>query len=113
MNEAAATVRNRRLAVRRPSKRTVKSTCRRGMFDFGTNLALTILDVSETGISMLVKERLDPHQQVTFTLEGVSHRRPLRHTARVVWCMETTDQKFCVGFRFDKRLPWAEMGKLA
>jgi hypothetical protein len=113
MNEAAATIHNRRLCVRRPSKRTVKSTCRKGLFDFGTNLALTILDVSESGICMLVKERLDHNQQVTFTLEGVSHRRPLRHTARVIWCMETADQKFCVGCRFDKRLPWAEMGKLA
>jgi hypothetical protein len=74
---------------------------------------MTILEVSETGIRLLVNERLDLDQPVAVTLEAVNHRRPLRHTGRVVWCMETADQKFCVGLCFDKRLPYADLNKLA
>ena len=109
MNQTTTQVRNRRITLRRRPKRNVKSTCRKGTLDLGPNLAITVLDVSQTGIRLLTKEKLDSNQEVAVTLEGVHHHRPLRHAARVIWCMETADQKFCVGLCFEKRLPYGEL----
>jgi hypothetical protein len=80
--------------------------------DLGPNLALGLLDISETGVRMVVKERLSEKEEISLALEGPSHRQPLRRVARVVWCLETAEQTFCIGALFDKRLLYADLGKL-
>jgi hypothetical protein len=109
MSQTTNQVRNRRITMRRRLKNCIKATCRKGVLDLGSNLALTVLDVSQTGIRLVIKEKLDFNQVVAVTLEGAHRRRPLRHTAKVAWCMETADQEFCVGLCFEKRLPYAEL----
>ena len=113
MSQTTSQVRNRRITLRRRPKRTVKTTCRKGTLDLGLNLAVTVLDVSETGVRLVTKEALDVDQQVAVTLEGAHHKRPLRYTAKVVWCMETADHQFCVGLCLEKRLPYGELIRLS
>jgi hypothetical protein len=84
------------------------------MLDLGANIAVSLLDVSESGVRMLVKDRLDFGQELTVYLESVSSRRAERLAARVIWCVETAGQKqYVVGVRFDKRLQYTEWQKMS
>jgi hypothetical protein len=103
---------NRRIHLRRRPKGSAKSTCRRGSFDLGKNLALRVLDVSEGGIRLVVRENFDLDQEVTVTLEGPNHSRPLRIAGRVIWCVATAASEHCIGIQFDKRLPYMDLQKL-
>jgi hypothetical protein len=92
--------------------RSVKATCRKGTLDLGPSLALAVLDLSETGVRLLLSQLLEPRQEVTITLEGPNHRRPLKFVAHVMWCLETADQKFVAGMQFEKRLGYMNLHKL-
>jgi hypothetical protein len=98
--------------MRRLPKCSVRVTCRKGTLDLGKSLALGVLDISETGIRLLVSEPLNSDQEVAITLDSINHLRPLRIIGRVVWCMETANKQYCTGIRFDKRLRYMEVTKL-
>ena len=85
MTQPAPTVRNRRNERRCPPKRSVKVTCRKGALGLGPNLALSLLDVSETGVRLIVKEELKARQEVEITLLGIGQQRPLQVMGAVVW----------------------------
>jgi len=76
--------------------------------DLGANLALALLDLSETGASMSVKEAMEPGREVTVGLEGQSHPRPVVCVGNVVWCKPAAGGVFTVGITFQKRLPYGE-----
>jgi hypothetical protein len=105
-------IKNRRIHSRRCPKRGTKATCRLGTLDLGPNLVLALLDVSETGVRLLLREPVGAAKEVTVTLEGSHHRRPLRLTGRVAWCLATAEGGHCVGVQFERRLPYAECLKL-
>jgi hypothetical protein len=100
-------------ARRRAPKGNTKATCRRGVLGLGPNLALAILDVSEAGIRLRVRELLEPGQEVEIGLEGLANSRPLRVPASVVWCVPTAEGDYCVGLQFDRRLTYADLHMLA
>jgi PilZ domain len=103
----------RRLAGRRRPKSWTKAKCRKGSLDLGSEINLGILDLAETGVRILASERLENDQEVTITLGTPTHLRPLRVVGRVVWCVETLDNTYCVGIRFRTRLPYPDMTKLS
>jgi hypothetical protein len=103
---------NRRAARRFPPRGKVKVTCHRGSSDLGASLAIGLLDVSESGARLLVRTALERDQEVSLTLEGMGHLRPLKITGRIVWCLPTATGQFCVGTRFDKFLPYRELTKI-
>jgi hypothetical protein len=100
-------------ARRSPAKAGCKVSCRRGSMGMGPNLALAILDVSETGIRLRVREALQPRQEIEVGLEGLGHARPLRLSAQVAWCVATADDFYCIGARFQNRLTYQDLNKLA
>jgi hypothetical protein len=104
---------NRRLERRRRPKNLTKATCRKGTLDLGSNIILAILDIAETGVRLVIREQLAPNQEVAVTLESPGHLRPLRVVGQVAWCVQTHDGNFCVGIRLSKRLPYADVDKLA
>ena len=108
MTEPASPGRNRRLAQRRPAKNRVKIVCRRGALDLGPNLAVAILDVSETGARFIVKDALQTGRDVSISLEGQSTLRPIPRVGSVAWCVPAADGNFCVGVNFQKRLPYRD-----
>jgi hypothetical protein len=103
---------NRRVFPRRAPKRKPKISCYKGALDLGTNLALSLLDISESGVRLLIKSGLDPGQEVNLSLEGITHKRPLKATGKIVWCVAAQDGSFCVGIRLEKYLPYQEISKL-
>jgi hypothetical protein len=75
-------------------------------------MTLAVLDLSEKGIRLVVKEALRPAQVVTLNLEGPNHPRPLKFMAKAVWCVETAEHTFCVGLQFEKPLPYMDLHKM-
>jgi hypothetical protein len=75
------------------------------MLGLGKDLCLAILDVSETGIRLLVKSAVTKGDEIEVELLGVNHRRPLKALAQVVWCIPGT---FCLGAQFRRRLSYAD-----
>jgi hypothetical protein len=103
---------NRRLSARRRPRRASKVVCFRGTLGLGLNLALEMLDLSDRGIRLRVKEPLDVHQEVEIHLTGLSHRRPVKVPAEVVWCVEAADGSYCIGAHFHRGLPYADLQQL-
>jgi hypothetical protein len=95
---------NRRATVRRNPRPRIKVLCYKGALDIGQNIAVSLLDVSESGVRMIVKMALDLNQQITFSLQGPIQYRPLSSTGRVVWAVPTADGNCCIGVRLDKYL---------
>jgi hypothetical protein len=98
---------------RRTPNGSSRVVCRRGSLGLGTNLALGILDVSETGIRLRVREALEPRQEIEVSLEGAGHVRPLVLRAEVIWCAATADGFYCMGAQFQRRLSHADLQILA
>jgi hypothetical protein len=103
---------NQRLARRLPAKTSSKIQATRNWLGLGPNIALQILDLSESGIRLLVREAMEVGREFEITLEGPGSR-PARHLARVIWCVAAQDNTFVVGARFDKYLPYPELLTLA
>ena len=103
---------NRRASYRRLVRRGVRVTCQRGDLGLGPDLALALLDLSENGARLAVKEPLQPGEEVELNLEGIWHRQPLRRLANVSWCAPKGDGRLEIGVRFQKGLPYAELSQL-
>jgi hypothetical protein len=103
---------NRRRTFRRRPRKITKVACFKGALGLGPNLALDLLDVSERGVRLRVKEPLELHQQVEVHLTGLGHRRPVKVPAAVVWCVEAADGSYCIGAHFEKGLPYADLQQL-
>lgn len=95
---------NRRRSPRRPAKLSLRVTCRPSGSYAGKNLALCLLDVSETGVRILLTRELEPGQEVSVTVDSPNHAKALKLVADVVWSLEAADGNHCVGLRFHKRL---------
>jgi hypothetical protein len=106
-------VKKQRLSLRSRPKSWTKCICRKGTLDMGRNIAVALLDVSETGLRLVVGEQLAVNQEVSIALETPSHARPLRITGKVVWCLPMADNNFCLGIRFNQCLAYLDISKLA
>ena len=107
MAEPPPSRKNRRRSLRRLPKSRVRVTCRRGGLDLGPNLAVSVVDLCEGGIRLVVMEALEPGRDVSIGLEGQTHSRPTLHIGKVVWCLPTADGVFWAGVRFEKGLPYS------
>jgi hypothetical protein len=113
MIEQALAAKNRRRSQRRQPKRASKVFCYRGALGMGPNLAVEMLDISEGGIRLRVKEPLCEGQPVLIQLAGLGHRAPLKVMAVVVWCVPAADGSQCVGAHFEKSLRYGDLQLLA
>jgi hypothetical protein len=98
---------NRRSATRHRPRGGSKVSCATGKFGLGPNVAVSVLDVSETGIRLIVKVPLPVGGEVEVGLEAPADRRPTPVPAEVAWCLPTADGNFCVGARFARTLKYA------
>jgi hypothetical protein len=83
--------------------------CRRGTFGLGSDLTIAILDLSETGIRLLVRDSLREREPIELSLTGPGQGRSLKLLASVIWCVPAADGTYCVGARFEKALRYMEL----
>jgi hypothetical protein len=111
MSEPEPPSRNRRRTLRRKATRRARVACHAGPFGFGPNLALSLLDVSESGACVLLSAPLEPGKEVEVHLTGPGQVRGLRVAATVTWC-RAADGGHCAGLEFHRSLRYADMLQL-
>jgi hypothetical protein len=112
MAEKDGSQKNRRAFRRHSPRGKPKIALYKGSLDLGANLAVRLLDVSESGVRLLARAALDPPQEVTLTIEGMGHLRPIKTTGKVVWCVPADDGAYCMGIQFFKYIPYADLTRL-
>jgi len=101
----------RRIARRRPLKKGVAISLRKGTLGLGPNLAAGGEELSLDGVQLRVKCELKRGDEVEVGLTGVGRSRPTLLTANVRWCREDEGTgTFLIGAKFRRRLPYADLG---
>ncbi len=104
---------NRRGSCRLPPRGNLRVICRKGALDLGPNLAVQLLDLSETGVRLLVMEALPPGQEVSVGLESAASGRRVQRVGAVAWAVPVAGGGCCVGLRLEKRLAYADLDYFA
>jgi PilZ domain len=110
--ESVTNVKNRRAFIRRGTRGKAKVACFKGSFDMGPNLAVSIANLSEAGINLLLKVELAKGQDVTLLVEGREHNRPLKVHGKVIWSVALEKDLFRVGVRLNSHLRYQEIIKI-
>jgi hypothetical protein len=109
MSETQPTARKHKYrAPRRPPKRSTKVRAYRNGMGFGPNIGIGVLDISETGVRLSLKEELPVGREFELTLEGPGSR-PVRIHGRVVWIIKAEDGTYAMGASFEKSIAWADV----
>jgi hypothetical protein len=103
---------NRRRSQRRAARKTVKVECRQGAYGFGPNLTLKPLDLSDTGVRLLVAEAIEVLSEVEILIDGYGMKGSIKRVGTVRWLVESTAGTFCIGVEFQKRLPYRDWQNL-
>ncbi len=113
MSEAGSGQRGGRLIRRWQPRRQTRIACHRGMSDLRPDVALALLDLSETGARLVAREALEPGQRVYLVLEEPSGGRTARRQGMVAWSVPAADGTHCVGIKLLRRLGPEELRDLA
>jgi Tfp pilus assembly protein PilZ len=100
---------NRRDSYRRRSKSEVRLSCRR-VADHA-ELAVALLDASQTGLRLVVREELAKGEEVVVTLTGPDCPS-VELPARVIWSVPEADDTWTIGVRIHERLPYLALIRL-
>ncbi len=112
MNQRDPNLSNRRRSRRSGVRGQARVECRKGSLGLGPNLAVTGLDISETGIRLILKATLEIGQEVEIVLSGLGLNRPLKRPGKVVWSLALEDGRWCAGVSFEKALRYADVQNL-
>jgi hypothetical protein len=104
--------RDGRRARRHAGKGSTKVHCYGNALGLGRNIAAALLDVSETGARLLLKQVVAVGKEVEVNLEGQTGVSA-RHVARVVWVVPAEGGLFCVGCEFLKPVAYSALLGLA
>ena len=103
---------NRRGSRRRAPKGSTKVHCYRGLIGCGPDVAHAVLDISETGASLLLKAPFKTGERLEVNLESIAHRRPVKKMASVIWCVPAGEDRYVVGVKFEGTLPYSDLNDL-
>jgi len=112
MSLPASASKNRRVSIRRMPRGKPRVSCLKGSLGLGRNIGETVLDLSETGVRLVVSTALDDGQEIEVILQGQGQPSRIKVLANVVWCVPAADGRYCIGARFQKYLSYADFGRL-
>jgi CheY-like chemotaxis protein len=107
-----ASPRERRAFPRLPATPDVKISCFIGRLDYGSDQAKELLDLSESGLRLLLKGPIDVGQEVFVTLEGDPPMRPMMCAGKVVWTDKAPEAGYSTGVLLDRCLRYKEVSRL-
>lgn len=112
-NPVQAKPQNRRRSQRRKPRTSVKVECRKGAYGMGANLASDLLDISDSGVRMVVKQPLDAKTEVEIVVNGYGMKQALKRVGTVRWLLKLDSGLFCVGIEFQKRIDYRDWQNVA
>jgi hypothetical protein len=104
---------DRRAARRRPPRGCVRIECRKGAYGFGRNIGKQFLDLSETGVRLVVSAELKAGDEAEIVLTGMGSMKPLKRVGKVIWAFKTGEDAYCAGLRFEKPLAYMHVQQLS
>ena len=104
---------NRRSALRKPGRKSIRLQCRRGSLGLGANLAFAFADISESGVQLFARDALKLHEEVEVILEGYGMHTAIRRIGEVRWTAPIPEGGFRVGVRFAKFISFREVQNLS
>ena len=107
-NITSTSEKNRRNSPRKSVRPGAKIEVRKGSFGFGKNILVRVLDLSETGMSAVIKEELPAKSEIEAVLIGNGTTKPSKRIGVVCWIVPAEEGQFCVGIAFDKRLAYSD-----
>ena len=78
----------------------------------GANLALAMLDLSEDGAALLLKEPLQNGEEVQLEFSRAARYWHCCIPAEAVWCILAADDNYCAGLRFSRRLAYRDVQEM-
>jgi len=104
---------NRRQSPRRKVRTTVRLECRKGSYGLGTNITQSVLDLSDTGVRLIVRQELTLLGELEVLISSYGISPSIKRVATVRWQVKLEDGTFCVGIEFQKRLQYRDWQLLA
>jgi hypothetical protein len=102
---------DRRRERRKAAKRRVSVTCRKGLDGLGADLCIRLVDVSDEGAKIQIKEWINQNSDVEVTFDVDSLNKPLVVTGQVAWC-QPVENGFTIGVKFHDRIDYVDLGHL-
>ncbi len=103
---------NQRRCHRKVPKGSTRVRACNNTLGLGKNIALTVLDISETGIRLLLRQPLKVGKEFEIILEGPGTHE-VKLIAKVIWTVETADGEYCVGACFGKPIGYSDLQSLS
>lgn len=103
---------NLRRSRRHAPKGSTKVCCYGNALGLGVNIAVSLLDLSETGIRLVMKAGVVAGQAVAVNIQGPSGT-VFKQVGTVIWVLPTSDDRLCVGIGFEKAIPYASLHTLS
>jgi hypothetical protein len=104
---------NRRSAMRKPARRSIRLQCRHGSMGLGANVASSFQNISETGVQLLTKDTLILGEEVELILEGYGIPGTIRRIADVRWTVPLEGGGCRAGVRFQKFISFRDVQNLS
>jgi hypothetical protein len=108
-----AALANRRRSQRRKPRSTVKIECRKGSYGLGSNVADSVLDISDSGVRMVVSQPLEMLAEVEIIINGYGMRASIKRISMVRWVLKLENGMYCVGIEFQKPISYRDWQNLA
>lgn len=105
---ADAKAANRRQSMRRKPRGTVHVECRKGSTGLGANLTTAVLDVSDTGVRLVVSQSLDAKVEVEIMISSYGMKETIKRLGYVRWVRKLENGPYCIGVEFQKRLVYRD-----
>ncbi len=104
---------NRRKSQRRRPRTSVKVECRKGSSGLGANLGIALLDLSDSGVRLVISQELSLQSEVEIIISGYGMKESIKRLALVRWQLKLENGQFCTGVEFQKRLAYRDWQNLA
>src|SRR5262249_15915926 len=100
------------MSPRRKPKGGTRVVCRKGALGLGPNVALSLLDLSEGGVCVVVGDFLAKGQVIEVVLSAPGCPRDVCRLGDVVWSFADRDGTCRIGVRLRKRIESAQLQEL-
>lgn len=107
-------VAERRVLIRSPLSASARVECRRGVQGLGPDLVVDALNISETGIRLLLREAVVCGEEIRLQLRADDLPEAIVRLGKVVWSLELpADGYYYAGLQFDRPVPGEQLRHLA
>ena len=106
-------VADKRLGRRRMALKGAQIEFRRGTLGFGADLAVALVDVSDDGLCVHIKEAVAPGEEVEVVVCRPLGGKPIKRTGRVAWCRPGWGRGFLAEVVIMKRFTQPQLNEVA